>query len=99
MQFGIYRTGSKFLKVFSHDLLVLLSGVIIAADAHNRKIRRKELAFYQVVQRREELTGCKIAGATENHHNAGAGGWRASRWRFFHGGQFAFKLWHYSAIS
>src|ERR1041385_544070 len=74
---GINGAGGKLIQIITHDLLVLFTAVIIAANAENREIRRKQFAFHKVINGREELARGEVAGAAKNNHDTRACG----RWR------------------
>src|SRR5579859_4637319 len=40
-EFGINRAGGKLIKIIAHDLLILFAGVVVAAHAEDREVRRK----------------------------------------------------------
>src|SRR4051794_22605557 len=77
-EFGIDLARRKLIKVVAHDLLILFTGVIVAANSDDREVRREQLALDQVVDGREKLARGEVASAAKNYHYTRTGGrWRA----------------------
>ena len=77
VKFGIDLARRKLIKIVAHDLLILFTAVIVAANSDDREVRREQLALDQVIDGREELTRSKIARAPKNDHHART----CRRWR------------------
>src|SRR6478672_9223524 len=43
VEFGIDLAGGEFIQIIAHDLLILFTGVIVAANADDCEIRREQL--------------------------------------------------------
>src|SRR5579859_1735649 len=74
----INRACGELIKIVTHDLLILLAGVIVAAHADDREVRREQLALNQVIDGREELARSKVTSSAKNdHHTRTCRRWRA----------------------